>query len=51
MPTFIAWMPSVALSSSTSMISLRVAPCSSAALMCSRTPGRYMCVALASIAM
>jgi hypothetical protein len=48
---FIAWMPRVAESSRTSMISCGVAPSLRAALMCWRTPGRYMWVAFASIAM
>ena len=34
-----AWMPSVAVSSSTSMISAAVAPSESACLMCWRMPG------------
>ena len=38
-PMLLAWMPSVLVSSSTSMISAGVAPCSSAAAMCWRMPG------------
>ena len=36
---FMAWMPSVAVHSSTSMISCLVAPSLRAALMCWRIPG------------
>ena len=49
-PVLHAWMPSVLVSSSTSMSSSAVAPSASAFRMCSRQPGAYMCVAAASMA-
>ena len=46
-----AWIPSVLVSSKTSISCRSLAPSSSAARMCARVPGVNMCVAAESAAM